>query len=563
MNAAAERERLSQAELLARLRRDIPLTEMVTVYQTRNHDKSDHGIYCALVPNAKLEESLSDLCWDLCHGDGLPGACQYSGENGKDSVAYLRFGDRHAEPLVIDRVFHGMRPDYVEISEEFRFFHRLYHDRKTNQFIKINDDGTEHLVAVIEPGLVKIRLKEIRQFLAIKEVHLAILFDCREHSSLTLAELGLKEEGARQRDGLCCWALNYGDLGDIGSSRAFSRLLGKRFIPPLPKEKSGFWGFAGEEPKKCVDFIIGVDQNGNEILHASDEGQLSNYFGANPGRPNYLTPVHFRKSVLDKYYQQPGKYSVEDGYLRCGGLWGMTMDNHHEDQVVAWLGDLGRDLPYEEQLHWRSNNILPQGSISQTFYRRQLLAQSSDSDQPDHIFKCRYQKLQESCGEKLGWPLLLPLAPEDAHYFKSIRVPASDEQRDFDDLVLALTKILVDSINEKELVKFIPAGDRDQIKGGISRLDKALAARGLAGGGGHIRFLRHLQDLRSSGAAHRKGSNYWKITAEFSIDSHALHSVFEGILTKGVAFLEYLDGVVNGGGLGPMAQGAENGGPPR
>ena len=549
MTIEADRERLSQAKLLASLSRELPITEMVTVYLSDRGDPHNHGISCAMVPSANIEKSLALPTWDLMHGGGCPGAVQHW-NGGTKTTEYCRFGNQDGiEPLVIDRGFYGMRPGYIEISEEFRLFHRLYHDRKQDHYIKIDDDGAETLVAVVEPHRVQVRLKEIRQFLAIKEMHLAIQFDCREHSAHSLEKLGLEEGGADQRDGLLCWGLHFGDFGGVTDYRAFSRLLGKRLIPPLPKEKSGFWGYADEEPKKCVDFIIGVDENGDEILSTSDEDQLGNNFGANRGKPHYLTPVHFKKEVLDKYYQQSSKYSVEDGYLRCGGLWGMTMDNHHKDKVVAWLGDLGRDLPYAEQLFWRSYNVAPVGGVSETFFKRQILAQFTDSDRPEHNFKHLYQTLQESCTEKLGWALLLPLTAEDAHYFESLRVPASDEQKDFDDLVLALSKILVDSLNEKQLNKLIPAAELPQIKGSISRLEKVLAARNVKDVEEHIKFLRNLQDLRSSGTAHRKGSNYRKIAEEVGVDSGTLSSVFQGILVKGMRFLEFLNGAVRSGAL--------------
>ncbi len=83
-----------------------------------------------------------------------------------------------------------------------------------------------------------------------------------------------------------------------------------------------------------------------------------------------MTPVHFDKKVLDKYYGQPSKYSVEDSYLRCASLWGLQMDNHHNNKVCVWLGDLGRDLPYQEQLHWRSHNIPPEGGVSKTYFKK-------------------------------------------------------------------------------------------------------------------------------------------------------------------------------------------------
>ena len=548
MDTNPDIERLGQGKMLAELSRELAMTEMVTVYLSHRMDQHNYGIFCALIPSGHVEASLKQPTWDLMHGHGIPGAVEYH-EHGKKRIVYCRFGDDDGvEPLVIEREFHGIREDYIEISEEFRLFHRLYHDRKLEQFIKIGDDGDEQLVVTIEPECVKIRLKEIRQFLAIKEMNLAIMFDCREHSSSTLQELQLHEGGADHRKDLVCWGLHYGDTG-MRPDRAFSRLLGKRMIPPLPKDKSGFWGYADEEPKKHVDFIIGTDDHGDEITSASNPESLANYFGANCGSPNYLTPVHFRKTVLDKYFQQPQKYSVEDAYLRCGSLWGMYVDNHHHDKVCAWLGDLGRDLPYNEQLHWRSYNIVPSGGMSSTFVKRQIDAVATDSDRPEHLFQQRYQILMKACSEILGWTLLLPLAREDLHHFQCLRVPATDEQRDFDEVVLGLTKILIDSLNEKSLNALIPAEKRENLKGSISRLESALAESGIADSEKHIKFLRGLQELRSSGSAHRKGSNYRKIAVDFGIESQNLRSVFDGVLRKGLEFLDYLTSVVQSGHL--------------
>jgi hypothetical protein len=537
----AELERLSQAKELAEIKRELGLNELISVYQYDSSDHYSHGFYSALIPNNKIENSLANLSWDLFHGDGIPGAVEYY-EKGNRKVEYLRFGnDSDIEPLIIEREFHGIRLDYEEISEEFRLFHGLYHDRKEDCYYKIDDAGNEELIAVVGPRCIKIRLKEIRQFLAVKEMHLAIFFDCKEYSAHTLESLGLQKGGKDQRDGLMRWDLYYGDFsGGIKDHNTFSRLIGKRLIEPLPKEKSGFWGFAEKEQKKYQDFIIDVDKDGNEVVHNSDPDQLANYFGANPEAPHYLTPVHFRKEVLDKYYQKPGKYSVEDSILRCAYLWSMTMDNHHDDRVVAWLGDLGRDLPYEEQLHWRSYNIHPAGGPSETFIRRQLLAQWAKSERPEHLFPQRYEKLKDLCDKILGWPLLLPLTAEDGHHFRGIRVPSSDEQKDFDELVQSLTKVLIDSLNEKALNALIPQGQAGKIKGSISRLESVLRARGVSDFEPHIDFLRRLQDLRSSGAAHRKGSNYRKIADEFQVDSQNLRTVFAGILDKAVDSLNFM-----------------------
>ena len=429
----------------------------------------------------------------------------------------------------------------MEICEEFRLFHNLYHDQKTDEYIKVGEAGNEYTVAVVKPDRVQIRLKEIRQFLAIKEMYLSIQFDCQERSTYSLKELGFEQGEVHQRNSFMYWCHSYGYLG-LSKYKSCSRLDGKRLIKPLPESKSGLWGFAEEPQKKYIEFIIDVDENGDEITHTSDPDALANYSGA---------PVHFRKQVLDKYYQEPSKYSVEDSVLSCGDLWGLNIDNHQDDKVCVWLGDLVRYLPYTEQLHWREHNILPEGGISKTYFKRQILAEPTDSDRLEHLFKQRYHDLQEICRERLGWQLLLPLDAGDDYHLQGLRIPADDEQSTFDELVLGLTKTLIDSLNEKRLNTLIPDDQRSELEGSIARLEAALNYCNAEGAADCVSFLRKLQNLRSSSAAHRKGSNYRKIASDFGIESQSLRDVFTKILWQALGVLDYFIFLVQSGQLEP------------
>lgn len=531
----ADQQRLLQTKTLGWLKREIPLADLMVVWLSDRLDEHSHGLYCALIESKRVRKSLKSTSWDLSHGDGLPGTVvRYEGR--KKRAEYLRYGDDDGvQPLVIDRDFFGIHEDSLEISEEFRHFHRLYHDRKSDRYLKMDKAGNEEVVAVVRRDQVSIRLKEILQFAAIKEMHLVIQFDYREHSIFSLRDLGLRVGGGEYSADPMVWGLHYGDFGGFANLASFSRLLGKRMIAPLPKVKSEFWGFAEEKPKQHVDFVIGLDKGGDQVAHTSNPDKLANYFGANPKAPHYLTPVHFSKEVLDKYYGLPSRFSVEDSYLRCGALWGLQMDNHHPDRVVAWLGDLGRDLPFEEQLHWRAHNVAPRGGVSETYLRRQLLAQFTESNRPEDLFRRRYRELAEACETELGWQLLLPLGPGDEHHFQCMRIPAKDEQKEFDELVLALAKILIDSLNEAKLDELIDDDVRKGLKGGITRLEIALGAA--PDGKAVIAFLRKLQTLRSSSAAHRKGRNFKSIATEFDIDRHGLRDVFGSILDRAIGSL--------------------------
>ena len=550
MSIESDRTRLLQEITLEKLRRELKLTDMVTVYQSYRNDYSSGSIFCALIPSAHLEMALSTVTWDLGIGGGRPNAYEYS-DGGKQRVEYFRYGHENGiEPLVISREFLGMGADYWEISEEFRFFHNLYHDRAKNEYIKFDDTGNETKVAVVEQDHIRIRLKEIRQFLAIKEMHLSVQFERVEYSSCTLEELGMQQGRDKQNTELLTWTLFYGDTGNSKGRRSLSRLVGKQLFAPLPKSKSGFGGFAEEEAEGQVEFIIDVDENGDDISYSSDPDSLANSFGANPDAPDYLTPVHFRKKVLGKYYQEPSKYSVEDSILGCGNLWILPIDNHHDDKVCVWLGDLGEKLPYPERLHWKSYNIPPEGHMSETFFKRQILAEPLDSDRPEHLFVQRYQELEGISQNHLGWQMLQPLDSKDMHHLQTLRIPASDEQRDFDGLVLSLATILINSLNMKGLNSLLSEEQKKGLdQGGIARLEAVLTSRDCDDSVKHIVFLRNLQSLRSSSSAHRKGRKYRSISKQFGIESQSLRDVFADILRQAIRFLDYLIFLVQSGHL--------------
>ncbi len=562
MSIKADRERLSHHKNLEDLRQRPGLYEMMPVYfSDEKTDLYSHYIRCALVPSDQIEKELSRSDRNRSDCKGMPGGVIYHNDN-KEHREYLRYGtETGIEPLIIERYFYQIYPEYREISEEFRHFHDLYHNTKIDPpgYIKIEDDGNEHTVAIVENDLIRIRLKEILQFAAIKEMYLAIYFDYREYSNYSKEKLQLDINNGSEsfmRNDLMCWEQYY--TGPIRSSSgvylSVRRLIGKHLIPPLLKSKSGFWLFAEESKEEFTEFIIGVDENGDNVTYTSNPNELKtpadpeNVRGVDSDAPCYLTPVHFRKEVLDRYYKEPSKYDVRESTLHCGGLWCMFIDNNHDDRVCAWLGDLGRDMPYSEQQHWLAHNIPPRDGVSQTYFQRQLMAQFTDSNQPEHMFKQKYHTLQKACEKHLGWQLLLPLEAGDEHHLERLRTSPTNEQHVFDELVLSLTKILIDSLNEKALNKLIPDLDSEENTKGITRLECALKTCDVVGED-YISFLRKLQNLRSSGSAHRKGKKYRKAFQYFDTENQSLQMVFRKILLQAVDLLNYFIGVVHSGKL--------------
>lgn len=385
---------------------------------------------------------------------------------------------------------------------------------------------------------VEIKLSYLLQFLAATQLHLAPFFDVRRFSLVPIEDIPEAECDVQHADDRSRYFRHVRQCDFDSNFRSFSRLLGKVVIAAPPVKQCGKWPFPEREPDPEVSFVIGINQDGTPREFTSHQDKLSNCFEANPGVPHYLTPVYFRKEVLSKYYADPDRYSVSDGSLSCLGLWSVQIDNNHPTHVVVFLGDLGRDLPYLERLHWKQFNVPPEGGVSETNFRRSFLAQFTPPEAADMIFRSDYEKLNRIWREAMGWPLFLEPEAGDEYLLTTIRVPVTSSQSEFDQQVLALTKLLVDSLNEQALLAQAGPGQKDEK--GITKLDRFLASRGFSQTVAVIQFLRDLQALRSAGAGHRIGDRYDKILAKLGGDAQRKPELMEHLLRDATVVLRTL-----------------------
>lgn len=524
-------EDLSFADFIAKIS-GLGKGEWTTVYSSRN-SVDGVAIYSALIKNPLVKRSLQRPSWDLTIGDGAPGF-ESTFRNGKEKTRYVRSSDSGVEPLVLKRSFHDIRPGYWEVSEDFRLYFNLYDDKSGRKLLRIDDNGDELEAVLMKDGEIKIKTFLIRQYLTIRKMKLAIFFDYNRLSSRTIEELGIEEYSKEEKGADFIYSVGVGRWMGFSDNtkKSHGRLLGKKLVSSDSSFKPNIFG---RQKKQYIDFIIGADDNGKESLFTCNEAELSNNFGANPGAPHYLTPVCFRKEVLEKYYSQPEKYTVSDGYLSCGALWSLYIDNNHPEAVMVFLGDLGR-LSHTEQMYWRGFN-LPSGSMSRVAFKRSILGQFADPQTADLYFKQRFSIFNESWKKKFGWELFRPLTGKDEYAFKILRVPLTNDQREFDEQIATLTKVFIDSLNEKELAKGIM--NKENAKG-LDKFETWLQSQ-------HFRsdpmmqYLRKLQALRSASTAHRKGDNYEKLKPFFEIDRKELTDVLEDILIKCVWTLRTLE----------------------
>lgn len=507
----------------------------VPVYGGRKDDKWDIFFQSYLVPADRTEEQLKTDTYDA-YGLLRPGVTVY-GAWDSGEAAYYKWGNNTSiEPLVIKRDYNDLARDNIEIVEEFRFLFNLYYNSQSKEYVDLENDTS--VVKISDDNLVSIHKRYLKSYLAIKNMALIIHIDSR-CTDIVEDIFPTDSFDYRNDDNTVFYTVNIGRGHNGIQEENFSILFGKKVLFGCKLKDCNIWPY--NEKKQYIEFIVGVDDNGRELHYTCDPSKLSNYFGANPDAPHYLTPIFFDSAVLSKYYSNPEKYKVDDGIIRCGTLWSLYIDNQNTGYVSAYLGDLGRNLPSEQEQHyWRGFNKALDAKLSATKFKRDFMALPASSQSQDFVFKNTYVKTNRQFAEKAGWPLFLELDEQDRYNFEGLRIPINNSIVEMDMLVLSLVKVLLDSLNEKEIVSHL-TGTYEKLMGSIAKLEVWFQEKQLTGYQDHIKFLRNLQELRSSGTGHRKGKSYQKISKVFDIQKENYTETFSNILESATLFLNYIN----------------------
>jgi hypothetical protein len=485
-------------------------------------DKSDvqenRGTFSALLRNSDQDANtiLGSFGWDIDTDLGHPffmksgGAGKITFELGTESS-----NDVTLEAFTISRYFHGAFESRIEIVQNFILYHELYYDSKTGKFINpITDDV---VIDYVGPQHIRIRTTYLRDYLAARNMMLVRFHDHRRFLKNDVKEvLGKDSDELVVRTNDSHYRVYLGKLVD---GETFSRLLGKDIVKPYEKPtRKDYLSLAGKLQRQFADFLVRIDRQGKRIESTCDENILDK--SADRKAPHFLSPVYFRPEVFQKYRDNPRKYSVSAYTVSFLDQWEISIAVNKEGLVHAWLGDLGR-IPYEEQLHWKGYNVPPSGGISEEFYRTQLLAEWVEPKDPVFLLHKVREDVNQRSQMKFGFGLFKDLRDEDAYVAKSILAPTSNEQKEFDDQLIYLSKYLVDALNKSELearVSWRPKTKDENTHTAflgaflIERLGCSPEFSKRA-----IDALRTLQSLRSRSAAHMKSDEYHELLAKLGM----------------------------------------------
>ncbi|MBP9019489.1 MAG: hypothetical protein KBG04_06710 [Bacteroidales bacterium] len=506
-------------------------SDWIIVARSWREGTTDLFTFSALASATKdnLDRLLSKSDWDVGLEFGKPSFYSYGGEKvahydpGLDTeIDGIKF-----RPFVIYREFHGFVTSTFELVQNFILYHEAFLVTEKSEYQRIDDEGDIHTIVRIKQEdnnrLVLIDAHHLKDYLSANQCYLVRYHDHRrravedisEHIKGQFESYTLGDKSSRFE----LWLRT--DIPWNGYKSA-SRLLGKDVVFPYSEpDKRHTWFATGEREEKFATFIIGRDEQGKDVESTCNENELSNYF-TDRGTPHFLTPVFFKREVLVKYYQEPSRYRVSNVGVECLDLWHLPIDITEEELVQVWLGDLGR-IPYKEQLHWRQFNVTPRGTITRHRWLRDFMAEfANPADDPVYYFRVAFEETQREAKAKYGEALFQGLDDKDRHAYETLHLPLTEEWKEFDEQVQALAKITVDSLNVNLLSR--ESGqkiDGSSIKGSIDLLGVYLSGMEVKENIKEeiIHALHAVQTIRSTGTAHRKGSNFNKTLQRFQLDN--------------------------------------------
>lgn len=396
-------------------------------------------------------------------------------------------------PFIVETFHHGYRPNEIDFVQAFKLFWNGWWDG--NILRRLDNDGAVHDVARVTRNAKSVRLEvdfhHLRSFLALANAGLLRIHDHMRYSDDPTAS----DSTNTHIDGSGVFESHVGHNDFLASYASFGRVMGKDVVAPYEGLTS--------DPRESIQgherFIVGRDPDGTDRVASADESA---------GEAPFLTAVYFRPEVLRRYYDAPDRYTVQTGTVTCLDFWSIPFERRPSDDLVqVYLGDLG-NTPHVDQRHWRSFNVQPPGTgISDVRFRRDFNAEWVNPE-GDVVFdfKLALIALNKSANDILGSPIFQDLTLPDRHVFENLRVPVSDGPEESDNQITGLAKITVDSFDNDLIKRNLPVGTDTTNLRSIVLLQKVLEGWGVTDTAVMIEPFGALYAVRSTGAAHRRGS---------------------------------------------------------
>jgi hypothetical protein len=438
------------------------------------------------------------------------------------------------EQLVFARHFDGRpgKKSYYDILQKFTQVFDLHFIEERNAYCRLDGCGDlEDVIRIVEiPGkgeefganVVAFKRDVLDEYLVLTDSVMIRTFDFTRFQPSSFSGWGAGHDERLKSDGDCFYRSHvepgYG-----------SYLRGIQLVRSLATRDAIINRFdhTAAKDKLYVSFIASDWKNKLLKEISCAPGHTANYFTKSE-LPYELSPAFFKPEVLLKYKADSDKYRLAGRSISCRGAWSLqTYDINDAGQVHTYLVYL-RDLPYEEQLYWKSYNEEPKAPISKQAFATDFEGTWHLEYDPLNSLKGAVDDLNRD--QVPWWTLRSEKLRDQLHY------PVTSSPDEWANEILNLDQLVVEGFETKWLRnKATSLGRTPDVSFRSLRLvEECLVALGFAED--HSRSvvapLREAHDLRSKVKGHASGKDGAAIKKQILKDHGTYKEHFHAICQK-------------------------------
>ena len=486
------------------------------------------------------------------------GRCTYSWTLSEEDEARLEWFDSHPKPttmknaqnLVFGHRIEWLDSDdatYYELLQEFAHASGIHWIEEQKAYCQVDENGDiEPVVSITKTGspdfstLITCKRETLERYLTAAGCILVRFFD---FTIVDRVKFRHWDRGERTR---------HIDSPELFYEQCMhpdghSFVRGVQILHPITPKVELFQSMVDpwylRRNREYASFIIHDFRNDEVKTVSTRPEETTNYFqAADNSLPFETSPAFFRPEVLSKYKTDRDKYKIEEDHRTISGrgAWRLkAYDINEAGQVHAYICYL-RNLPYQEQLHWRSYNEKPKASISRRANENDFEGIPSDQIKPLERILMILKRWNQ---RNLNW-----WKAEDESLFHKVNTPVSNSRDEWGLAFQDLTKLLIEGFSVKSIKSLLEQGNTsyDRGEGSILLLEKLISGPDTPSEE-RIRMpgLRQAQLIRTKAQSHQGGSEGDQLARDALREFGSYRDHFEYVCDEVAQELEMIEACIS------------------
>lgn len=431
---------------------------------------------------------------------------------------------------------------YYEVLQEYTHITGIHWNPEQNAYCRFDGLGElEHVVSITAENtsqgvsLVSFKREPLEEYLAASQSVLVQMFD------FTLGRLADMNWHYAPENVIKKTHIFFRQKLDLGKS---AHTRGVQIIRPRRSNSEIFASIKGEQERQYVEFIAYDFRNDCITNISTAPNKTANYFQEHKKSIPFETyPAFFNAEVLSKYKSDHDKYSIDEQNrtIDCRDAWALRNYGVNEaGQVYAYICYLG-NLPYSEQLYWKSFNEKPKTGISERDLKSDFKGEWVENTDP--LARIKHILTQWEKSDVPWWKLRDPAS------VGRVTPPLTSSRDEWARSFTNLAQFIIEGFEIKairtKLDELGIAWQRDEKS--LSLLERVLSGETENGCTQKLNGLRSIQRIRSKVGAHARGTEADAL-AKRAVQEHGSYAAhFEDVCRNIVSELEHIERAFNQG----------------